>query len=274
MNRRGFGLLELLIALTLTSLVAVLAWTVLSSSAFRLRERSERMALEHGLRVAAAAIRSTAETLGRDSTAGADLMAMAPDAMSARATRAGGVLCGAAAADLTVRSGPGWWSALRAPVPGRDSVLIGAVVGPARWIAAALSSNPIAGICPDGSSGLILPVALSASDLAAVGGGSPVRVFEPVELRYYSSSGATWLGQRGLTSAAPIQPLAGPFGGTGFAFGYRTLTGLPAGAPDAVALLEVRATALTERAGGVGLARVPLVRTDSTVHWVLLRNAP
>jgi hypothetical protein len=194
--------------------------------------------------------------------------------LSARAIRGGGVLCAASGSNLTVWAGPGWWSALRLPVPGRDSLMIGAVVGSERWLLAVLSGSPTQSNCPDGSPGLVLPASLSAADLAAIGPGSPLRVFEPVELRYYSSSGATWLGQWGLTSTAAIQPLAGPFTGSGFEFGYRTSAGLPAATPDAVAGLEVRATGLTERAGGVGVARVPLLRTDSIAQWVLLRNAP
>ena len=46
MNRRGFSLLELLIALGLTSLVALMAWSILQRAAFQLRDRSERIGLE------------------------------------------------------------------------------------------------------------------------------------------------------------------------------------------------------------------------------------
>src|SRR5678816_2879909 len=114
MNRRGFSLLELLIALGLTSLVALMAWSILRGAAFQLRDRSERIGLEHALRVGSSAARALLEPLGQDSTAGADLALAAPDGLIARAVRGSGVVCAAGTDSLAVRSGPGWWTEVRA----------------------------------------------------------------------------------------------------------------------------------------------------------------
>ena len=105
MNRRGLGLLEMLIALGLTGAVSLLVWSVLQTAAFRLRDRSERIGLEHSLRVASSAARALLEPLGHDSTAGTDLTLAAPDAFIARAIRGSGVLCGAGPDSLLALGG-------------------------------------------------------------------------------------------------------------------------------------------------------------------------
>jgi hypothetical protein len=272
-NRRGLGLLEALIALSLTGVVAVLTWSILQSAAFRLRDRSERMAMEHSLRVAAQATRAALEPLGRDSTAGADLASIGPDGFVARAARGSGVVCAADATSLSVRAAPDWWSALRVPVAGRDSVMVGTVAEPARWVAADLLGPPGGGTCPDGMRALILPAALAPADLADIGPGSPIRVFEHMELRVYGSTGSDWLGERSVSSGGTIQPLAGPFTAAGLTFSFFS-SGGGAALPGTTQSATWTGSGVTERAGGIGVARVPNARTDSAAGTVLLRNAP
>lgn len=274
MTRRGFGLLEVMIALTLSGVVAVLTWSILQTASFRLRDRSERMGMEHALRVAAVATRAALEPLGQDSTAGADLALLAPDGFIARAVRGSGVLCDAGPATLTVRAAPDWWHAIRAPVAGRDSLLVGTIVEPARWVAINLANTPGSKACSDGMPGLVLGAALLPSDLAAIGPGSPIRVFEHIELRAYSSSGAAWLGQRNVGSGGSIQPLAGPFAGAAMTLSFFSRSGASAFLPSEVSSAGWKINGLTERMGGIGLARVPWVRADSGGGSVQLRNAP
>ncbi len=274
MNRRGLSLLEVLIALSLTGVVALLAWSILQTAAFRLRDRSERISMEHSLRVAASAARALLEPLGQDSTAGSDLALAAPDGFIARAVRGSGALCSASPDTLRVRSGPDWWFGLRTPSGGRDSLMVGTVSGPERWAVLVLDAAPLSGSCPDGAPALILPARLAPADLGAVGAGSPIRVFEPLELRAYSSGGAEWLGMRSLSSGGSIQPLAGPFLGSGVRFLYYSRGGNVVTSPDAVTRVGIEISGLTERAGGVGSARVTLARTDSVSGAVLLRNTP
>jgi prepilin-type N-terminal cleavage/methylation domain-containing protein len=273
-NRRGLSLLEVLIALTLTGVVALLAWSILQAAAFRLRDRSERFSMEHSLRVASSAARALLEPLGQDTTAGSDLALPAADAFVARAVRGSGILCSAGPDSLWVRSGSDWWSELRAPSAGRDSLMVATVLGPERWSATVLDAGPLSGTCPDGSPAMLLPARLAPADLAAIGPGSPVRVFEPMELRVYSSSGATWLGMRSVSSGGSIQPLAGPLSGAGVRFSYYSRAGTIVTAPGLVAWAGIAISGLTERAGGVGIARLSRASIDSVSGAVLLRNAP
>jgi hypothetical protein len=274
LNRRGISLVELVVALTLTGLVAALSWSILADGAFRLRDRSERMSLEHSLRVVAAVVRAAMEPVGQDSSAGNDLVIALPDRFITRTTHGSGALCAATSVAFTARTASGWWSALRNPVPGRDSLLVERLSPPSIWEAVALSAVPFAGPCPDGSAGLVLPVIADSAALAGVGPGSPVRVFEQVEFSIYSSSGASWVGLRSLGSGGTVQPLAGPFSLGGLRFEYRSFDGTPVVDPAEVASVLLRATGLTERAGGVGTARGQAGRPDSVVMLVFRRNSP
>ena len=79
----------------------------------------------------------------------------------------------------------------------------------------------------------LIAVPLDSATAGAVGVGSPVRWFEPVEIRIYLSSGSDWIGQRQVATGEVIQPLAGPLV-RGGSFDYLTRGGLPAGTPAVV----------------------------------------
>lgn len=273
LSRRGVGLAELLVALALTAVLAALVAKLLLATTFQLRDRSERMGGEHALRVAADAFRATLEGLSRDAATGADLGAMGPTGLSARVTRAAGVLCAASSGLLVARAGPGWWSELRDPVAGRDSILA-AHPADTGWRAFAMAAPPSATSCPDGSRGIGLPVAANSLGLAGIGSGSPLRVFENVELRLYVSAPDHWLGMRLLATAQAIQPFAGPLAASGLGISYQRRDGSAALVPAEVAGAGVRLGTLTERAGGVGVVRGFAPRSDSVTVFIALLNPP
>ena len=273
LNRRGISLLELLVALTLAALLALLTSNLLATSTLHLRDRSERMAQEQSLRSASGALRSALESLGHDSAGGADLSAPAPSGLSARAVRAAGVLCSAAPGLLVARADTAWWRALRAPVAGRDSVLAARLDRPT-WGSFELRAAPGGTFCPDGSRGIALPVTADSLALLGIGLGSPIRVFEPVELRLYSAAPDLWIGLRLLATTQAIQPFAGPMAPNGLAFSYQKADRSPAQLPAEVAGVVIQLTSLTERAGGVGLIRGRVPRSDSLELFVALGNPP
>lgn len=272
LTRRGSSLFELLIALSVTGMLAALTANVLATAAFRLRDRSERMAAEHGLRVAANAVRAALESLGQDSASGSDLVSYGPAGFSARATRAAGVACAVSPGLLLARGGSLWWNALRDPVAGRDSILAGSLDSTG-WRVLPLVSPPRAGVCPDGTAAIELPTTSDSTSFAALGPGSPLRLVEPIELRLYSSPPDQWLGMRLLATGQFIQPFAGPLTGNGFLLSYETRAGLPALVPAEVTAVSYRLELLTERAGGVGLIRGAAPRADSMSGFVALVNA-
>jgi hypothetical protein len=267
LSRRGAGLLELLVAIAVAGLLAAETQLILGGAAVTLRERSERAGAEQAGRVALAAARAALEAAGRG-TGGPDLLAAGPTGFTVRVTRAAGVVCDTAAGRLTVRFGAAWWSAVRSPVPGRDSLLV-ATPGDTGWQGFALQSAPASLLCPDGGPGLALPV--GAASLARVAPGSPLRVVEPVELRSYSSPPDDWLGQRLVATTQPVQPLAGPLGPGGVRFAFETVLGATAAVPDQAAAVRVLLEVRSDRASGIGLAR-SRQRTDSVRSFILLVN--
>lgn len=271
LTRRGFALIELLVAALLGAVLSVLVGKLLLQSAATLRDRSERTGLEQSLRVSVGAAQAMLEPLGIDSASGADFWGAGPASLVARVIRGAGVLCDATADRLVLRAGPRWWRGLRLPVPNRDSLIIASVLGSERWIVAPLAGNASTGTCPDGSLALVLPTELPSSSLLSVGPGSPLQVFEPVELRLYPSSGASWLGLRLAATAEAIQPLAGPFSSTGSRLDYRDLHGNVVAMVDA-AVVTLSLEGETERAGGVGVARLDQAHSDSVRITVALRG--
>jgi hypothetical protein len=271
-SRRGSSLFELLIALAVTGMLAGLTGHILLTAAFRLRDRSERMAVEHGLRVAASALRAALESLGQDSTSGSDLLSNGTAGLTARATRAAGVVCAVSPGLLLARAGLPWWSALRDPVAGRDSILAGGLDSTG-WRVFPLAAAPRPGGCPDGATAIELPITADSASLASLGPGSPLRVIEDVEIRLYSSPPDQWLGMRLLATGQFIQPFAGPLSANGFSLSYETRSGLAALLPAEVAAVSFRFEALSERAGGVGLIRGAAPRADSLKGFVALVNA-
>lgn len=273
LTRRGFTLVELLVAAVISGVLAVLTGGLVAASASRLRDRSERMALEQSLRVSLGAAAAMLEPLGADSGAGPDLSQTAPGSFIARSSRATGFLCAAGSDLLHVRAGAPWWRAVRTPVAGRDSLLIATLVGTERWIVAPILGPPAAGACPDGSAAFLLPTSVPPALAAQIGAGSPLRVFEPVELRIYASGGASWIGLRQMQTGEAIQPLAGPFAGAGLELAYTDWSAQTAtGSAVAQVILVVRG--LTSRDGGVGIAGPNAAHADSAMLAVSLRGRP
>ena len=258
LTRKGIGLVEVMVAMALTGLLAALLATILAGSAAQVRDRSERIAAEHSLRVAGNAVRAVLESA---QAGGSDLALIAPSGFLARVTRGGGVLCQWTGSDLVVRRSPFWWNVVREPSGGRDSLLVGKLTEPG-WIAVALRADPRSTPCPDGSPGLALAASLDPTGAGAIGPGSPVRFFEPVEVRLYTSSGSDWVGLRLVATGEAIQPLAGPLARTGWGFEYLTRDGGVTLVPGEVASVGFRIAAFIERGG----------RSDSVQGFVALRE--
>jgi prepilin-type N-terminal cleavage/methylation domain-containing protein len=273
LSRRGFTLVELLVAAVISGVLAILIGGLVGATASRLRDRSERMALEQSLRVSLGAAVALLEPLGADSGAGPDLSQTGPGSFVARSVRATGVLCAATPTLVHVRAGGQWWRAVRGLIAGRDSLLVATISGADRWVPAPLLGAPASGACPDGAPAWLLPTTLSPAVAAQVGSGSPLRAFEPVEFRIYASGSASWIGLRQLQTGETIQPLAGPFPPSGLNLAYTDSYAMPASG-SAVAQVVVQVRGLTARDGGVGITGPTASRPDSAMLAVSLRGRP
>jgi hypothetical protein len=280
-SRSGASLPELLVALTLTGVVAAGALGFVRHVQATYRAEALEIDRSQSLRVAAAVL--PAELRELDAADG-DLVAMERTALTIRAPRQLAVLCRAPRftdppmrATLTLRGAPRF--GVRDFNPRTDSLWVFYEGDPGTrnddgWMRFSIDTLGPAG-CPDGRpatmvSGAVWPAAGQRLGTGTIPSGAPALGFETVTYRLYrSSSDGQWY--VGLQTAGGLQPLLGPVTNDGLTFGYFDSGGVPTPDPTRVGLIEVRVRART-----VEPVRTPDHRLvyplDSLVTVVALRN--
>ncbi|HEX4814950.1 MAG TPA: prepilin-type N-terminal cleavage/methylation domain-containing protein [Nonomuraea sp.] len=298
-RRHGFTLAELIVALALALAVAGLVHEQLLRSRRLARAQVERSAMQENTRAAALILSGELGALGYDAigaeaaaslgaAAGqrSDLLALAPGAATYLAERGGGLVCGVVAgAPGEVWIASSSYTGLRAPRP-TDSLLLFVESDPATglddaWIHFGVASTAAAA-CASGEPAMAVRVApaapLGADALLRVTAGSPVRLAEVMELRYYASGGKSWLGMRSVSTGEAITPVAGPFADSSGAVRGMTLRWLdgsdaPTSDPAAVRMVEVGLVGVTDQPIHGRDLRRALVDTLPLTLRVALRNA-
>lgn len=284
-RRNGFTLVELIVALTLASVIAALAYRALLH-AQRLHEwQAGRVELNTNLRTASLVLPPELRELNPADSIESDILVMSPDSIVYKAMRSLYFVCGpavmssASSGSITVRGDLSY--GLRALDPDRDGILIyaqGSAWDPGFWLHGNLASAPASGSdCPGGSPGI--SIALTGlrppGGLAAVRVGAPVRGYEIVMLRSYRDGrGDWWLGQRALSRSggwSRTQPVLGPLAADGLELSYYTAQGALAQVPSEVTRIALRVVARSRDPIGLpGQPRAYLV--DSVVAHAALRN--
>lgn len=197
MSRRGTTLVELVLAITLLGLLAVLAGGVV-----RIAATTNRLALAAHLREQVG--QSIAQFLRHDlaEARGADLSLTAPGQL--RMDRPVGESRPCASGGNNVSLARADWRGGRAPDAGRDMALLLTDPANGAWRRAAIREVG-AGRCPEGAEAL----ELTLDD--AVPGARWIRVVEPVEVRIYPSGAADWFGLTPGIGPGTVQPVTGPF---------------------------------------------------------------
>jgi prepilin-type N-terminal cleavage/methylation domain-containing protein len=287
-SRRGFTLIELMIALILVLLVGGVTYGLLMNNQRVSRAQTSQVSLQDNVRAGALILGNELREIGYDeitaASAGAaaqvpglaagtnsDLVAMGPDSIRYRAMRALGFTCSVdpVLGDIVVRN-----SSLQKQ---RDPVVTDRLMlyvennpntsGDDVWLHANIIGlgNPN---CPDGTAGTRFRVLFDAAAAATVLNpahtklGGPVRIYEVMLLRSYAVGGQTWLGMRSISDpASVITPVLGPLsGGAGAASGlslrYLDVGGLDTAVPNNVRSITV---------GLLGITDAP-VRTKSASH--------
>lgn len=221
-SRRGFTLPELLVGLVLLSMLgAILIQTGLAT------ERSTRLAraaaqLERSFDTALDFLDSELADVGTDTSA-TDFLRLGTDSLTWRATRGVGLACQLSATEVRVLDVQ--WVGSRVPQAGRDSLMLytgsdSSRSDPVTWIAL-----PVLGVSATNCAGapaLRLQTWLDTTlvPLNRLPALVPVRVFEVMQARLYSSLGAWWFGARSVSAGEAIQPVAGPLAPGGLRFTY------------------------------------------------------
>lgn len=294
LTRRGFTLIELMVALVLMGLVSTAVYKVLVSNQRLYLAQTQQIDLQQNIRAAATIL--PAEFRELDAADG-DITGMGPDSIRMRAMRQLAFVCntpalggGIGQLDLTIRATPMYGN--RLSFAAGDSLLVYWEGDPSKrsddiWLPAQVQSILATGaVCNDSGPTLHQGFSLrmqpnwinnAALNIAnAITRGAPVRGYDKVVYRTYQAADGNWyLGQRNPAQGGTIQPVIGPLiGANGVTFSYYDSIGAVTNLPTQVAQIEIVLRARTAspiRSGGAG---VQAYKVDSMVTRVALRNNP
>lgn len=278
--RRGFTLVEILVSLVVMVIVTAAIYKMLTSSQRLSRAQAERVSLQSNVRSGAlivpAELRELNTVLGN--VANTDVLIALPSDLTYRAMRGIGFVCQTPTA-TEVRIARSSYSAYRDPAATRDGVYIFIDGNPDIstddvWLPLAVTGVASASTC-GGASAIALTVPLTAA-LTGVPVGTPVRIYETMQLQLYSNGGKNWLGARSVSAGeTSMQPVLGPLAANGLAFEYLDAGGVATTDRTAIKSIRVTIRGVTDQNINLGdgssgaLASVQ----DSLVTQVVLRNA-
>jgi prepilin-type N-terminal cleavage/methylation domain-containing protein len=290
LTRRGFTLVELLIALVLLGIVSAGIYRVLVNNQRIYQAQTQRIDLQQNIRAAVTIL--PAELRELDASDG-DILAMGPTSITVRGTRRIGFVCGTpaigplagntAAATLSIRRTPQYGA--RDIDINTDSVLVyyegnQGNTNDDGWLRGRLDAAAVPVVCADGANSPADQYAASlwftVNQFAVTGmipNGAPVRAFEPITYSLYQAGDGRWyLGYQSRHGGGVRQPLIGPLNGpNGVLFEYLNANGVATLVPAQVAQVRITLWAQTaqqvrQREGPRGFV------TDSIVTTVSLRN--
>jgi len=291
--RRGFSLIELMIALVLLGLVSTAVYKVLVNNQRLYLAQTQTIDLQQNIRAAAAIL--PAEFRELDAPDG-DISAMGATSLRIRAMRQLAFVCnmpvlggGIGNLDLVIRSTPMYGS--RQVFTVGDSLLVYWEGNPGSrsddiWLPARIQSiNATGPLCNDsgatlnqGTSLRMQPQWINNAALnvaSAIPRGAPVRGFDRVSYELYQAPDGDWyLGQRNPAVGGTIQPVVGPLtGANGLTFSYYDSIGTVTTDSFKVAQIQIvlRARTASPIRGADG---VQTYKVDSVVTRVALRNNP
>lgn len=294
LGRRGYSLIELLIALVLLGMVSAAVYKVLTNNQRLYLAQTQQIDLQQNMRAAATIL--PAEFRELDAADG-DIQAMSATSITMRAMRQLGFVCltpplggGIGQLTLTVRAAPMYGN--RQTYTQNDSLLVyweGDPLSRAddQWLPAQVKAAVAGPVCNQDTLGAVNPgytltmqpqwinnPLLNVAN--AITRGAPVRGFDNVTYSVFQSpTDQNWyLGQQNNTQGGGNQPVIGPLiGATGVTFSYYDSAGVVTAIPTQVAqigiVLRARTASPIRDASGVQAFKV-----DSIVTRVALRNNP
>lgn len=286
LNRRGFTLAELLVAMVLLGIVSAALYRVLVNNQRVYTAQTQRIAMQQNIRAAGNILPAEFRELD---AAENDIKAMSATSLTIRAQRWLGIACippvmGGALGGLTATvmggtPGTPLFYGSRAPIANSDSVLVyydgnATTRTDDAWMRGNLTAN-VVGACPGGGAGRVLTFTLANTQpnfAGAIPAGAPIRGYEVVTYSLYRPAGDTsWYVGYAPQGQAP-QPLIGPIMPNGLQFTYFDSLGVATATPARVARIDIVVMARTEqqvRAGGSNQQRTLV---DTVFTSVALRN--
>lgn len=283
-NRRGFTLAEIMIAMTLMLIVGGAAFKLLVTTQRLSRSQAEQASLQSNVRMGSLIVLNDLRELNTVFGGAADrndILTIAANDITYRAMRGIGFICQAPTA-TQIRITRSGFSGFRDPQAGRDGLYVFIDGDPDTeaddtWLPVAITDVSTATACPGAmGAGITLTTPNTAALVAppAIPVGTPVHVYEVMELKLHVADGKSWLGARSISAGEAIQPVLGPLvDGNGFQLEYLDAAGAITADRTAIKSIRVTIRGISDGAVTPGVEGSPTYVQDSLVTQVALRNS-
>lgn len=280
-NRRGFTLTEIMIAMTLMLIVSGAAFKLLVTTQRLSRSQAERASLQSNVRMGSLAVLNDLRELGTVAGGAADqndILANTADAITYRAMRGMGFICQAPTA-TQVRIARTGFSGYRDPKETRDGFYVFIDGDPDietddAWLPVAITAVSTATACPGTIGDGITLTTPNTAALVGIPVGTPVRIYEVMELKLHQSDGKSWLGAHSISAGEVIQPVLGPLtDGNGLQFEYLDAAGVATADRTAIKSIRITVRGISDGTVNAGAQGELIHVQDSLVTQVALRNA-
>ena len=283
LNRKGFTLVELMMALLLFSKAATAIVETFSLHQRTVGAQAERIALQQNLRAGLAVLPAELRALN---AAEGDIVKMSATSITIRALRQLAVLCqvpvlGGASVTLTVRQTPFYGTQFDHT---RDGIYVfydgdESLRSDDAWVSGRLTSAPVnTAKCSDGKPAYSFTTSLSLGALPAVTGriqsGAPVWGYRQTTYGVFQQEDGRWyVGMK--DSSAALTPVVGPLvGSNGLRFTYYDANGLVTADSSRVARIGVAILSQTATPVRQGSVSAATYQVDSLSTYTTLRNNP
>jgi len=275
--RRGFTLVELLVALILLVIVGTGLYGTLITVQRVSTKQAEVSNMQGNLRTGMQLVQSELEELFSNAAAGTtDIVTLSSTLIRYHAMRGIGETCLVTNAGVTIQSAS--WNG---PVPqaGQHLLLLldndSTLATDDSWLELTPSGGlSLAAVCPDASAAYLVPVTLTTAQSTAIYPPSPVRTLDDMEMGLVASGGQNWLGIRSITAGEPaLVPVIGPLTGSGVEFEFRDASNSVTATPANVKTILVTLRGITDRTVATGLGSTLGNPTDSLQVRIQLRNS-
>jgi prepilin-type N-terminal cleavage/methylation domain-containing protein len=285
LDRRGFTLVELLVAILIFGIVSTAIYSLLTRTQRLSRTQAERSIMQANVRTGLALVTSELRELNARGSL-TDIIAMSATAIQYRGMRGLGFICEVTASSVKLPRPA--WSGYREPLAGRDLVMLFVENNPDLATDDGWTQRVIDGVgastCTWATGTvqaveLTLATDLSTDTLAMMTLGSPARTFENMEIGVVTADGEDWLGARSISGGeGTLQPVLGPLAPNGVNFTYWpgvAEVGVETGTASAVRTIQLRLIGRTENIVAAGAGTTAWQRAvDTLITDIRLRNAP
>lgn len=279
--RRGFTLVEMLVAIVIFGLVAASLNKVFTAQQRLAVAQVEQASVQASVRSASTIASTELWELSSSAAGVSDIVSFDSAGLTYRAMRTLGLACQVSTNEVRIRTATTFLSQYRSIIAGQDSLLLFVERNPNQstddvWLPLRITSVSNGSSC-SGAPAIALGVsAIDSASLAGVVTDTPIRTFEIMEVRPVTVGTQTWLGARSVSAgAATLLPVAGPVNATnGVRFTYLDSLGAATTVAARIRSIRINLRGESDRAARRLQTNTVQLVQDSLSTSITLRNTP